>query len=264
MDFSRAIWLRSLAGYTATVICLLMSLALLDGLIAKFREPFQVFHVLPGTVTDINGPLPESVKQLNSLGYMSSSPHIKIEFDALHSGYFLGGKMWRGRLVVGAETPPGTYALAVRLPDDSPEPPPPLYRVVVFADALSLRRHARSLILRHTGISPWVAAGFLLPVFGLILLLVFRCSRRIEKLLAREGLAEIYKVARGEGFYLVAFGFGADHGLTPGQEFAILDPGGRQVGYGKVQEVTPTDAIGRTWVEQTIRPGYLVSLKPGG
>jgi hypothetical protein len=261
MDLPHATRLRSLAGYTAAFFCLLMFMAVLDGLIAKFREPFNVFQVLPGAEVEINGPLPEDVKQINALTYISNSPHLKIEFETLHSGYFLGGNMWRGRLVVSPDTPPGKYALAVRLPQSSSQKPPPPYGVVVFADQLSLRLSSRSLILRHSGLSPWLAAVVFVPVLGVNLLVVFRYSRRIEELLAKEGLAEIYKVNRGEGYYLIAFGFGDKHGLTLGQEFTILDPEGHQVGDGKVQELTPTDAIGKTWVEQMIRPGYLVSLK---
>jgi hypothetical protein len=260
MDLPHATRLRSLAGYTAAFFCLLMFMAVLDGLIAKFREPFNLFHVLPGDVLEINGPLPEDVKQTGALTYISNSPHLKIEFETLHSGYFLGGNMWRGRLVVSPDTPPGKYALAVRLPKGSSEKPPPPYGVVVFADPLSHRLSSRSIILRHTGLSPWLAAAVFVPLLGVNLLVVFRYSRRIEELLAREGLAEIYKVTKGEGYYLIAFGFGAEHGLTLGQAFTILDPEGHQVGDGKVQEITPTDAIGRTWLDQIIRPGYLVSL----
>lgn len=263
MELSHANRLRSLAGHIAAGLCLLIFLALLDGLIAKFREPFHVFYVLPGTVTEINGPLPENVKEISSLSYVSSSPHLKIEFETLHSGYFFGGNMWRGRLVVSPATPPGQYLLAIRLPEGISEKPPPPYRVVVFADAAGLRQSSRSLLLRHLGLSPWLVSVALAPFLLLILVAVFFCSRRIEKLLAQKGLAEIYKVARGEGFYLVAFGFGAEHGLALGQEFAILDPAGRWVGSGKVQELLPTDAIGRTWVEEPLRPGYLVSLRAG-
>jgi hypothetical protein len=260
MDLAHATRLRSLAGYVATFFCLLIFLAVLDGLIAKFREPFHLFHVLPGDVVQINGPLPQEVKQVDSLTYISSSPHLKIEFETLHSGYFLGGNMWRGRLVVSPDTPPGRYELAVRLPQDSSEKAPPPYKVVVFADHLSHRQSARSLILRHAGISPWLAAVFFAPFLGITLLVVFRFSRRIEELLGKAGLAEIYKVTRSEGRYLIAFGFGADHGLTLGQEFTILDPNGHQAGAGKVQDLTSTDAIGLTWLSQ-VRPGYLVSLK---
>jgi len=252
--------LRSWAGYTAAFFFLLIFAALLDGLIAKFREPLQVFHVLPGTVTEITGPLPETVKQITSLGYISRSPRVRIEFEMLQSGYFWGGNMWRGRLVVDPDTPPGQYLLTVKLPEGSSEKPPPPYRVVVFADAMGLRQSSRSIILRHTGLSPWTVAGSLIPLLAVNLLLIFRCSRRIENLLAQRGLAEIYKVAAGEGYHLVVFGFGTEHGLAMGQEFAILDPEGHQVGYGKVQDLTPTDEVGRTWINQDIKPGYLVSL----
>lgn len=261
MDLSQAKRLRSKAGIIAAGFCLLIFLALLDGLIAKFREPFNLFEVLPGAVVEINGPLPEDVKQVESLSYISNSPQLRIDFETIHSGYFLGGNMWRGRLVVSPDTPPGKYVLAVRLPKGSSQKPPPPYGVEVFADQLSLRLSARSLILRHMGLSPWLAAGFFIPLLGVNLLVVFRYSRRIEGLLAKEGLAEIYKVNRGEGYYLIAFGFGEEHGLTLGQEFSILDPEGHRVGDGKVQELTPTDAIGKTWVDHMIWPGYLVTLK---
>ena len=261
MELSHVTRLRSVAGYIAAAFCLLIVVAVLDGLIAKFSESANVFHVLPGTAVEINGPLPEDVKQIETLTYTSTSPHLKIVFETLHSGYFLGGNMWRGRLMVSSEILPGTYALAVWLPKGSSEKPPPPYRVIVFSDQLSLNQSSGSFILRRTGYSPWLAAMVFVPFLAVNILVIFRYSRRMEELLAREGLAEIYKVTRGEGYYLVVFGFGEEHGLTLGQEFTILDPDGQQVGHGKVQELTSTDAIGQTWMDQMIRPGYMVSLK---
>jgi hypothetical protein len=261
MDLGQATRRRNLAGRICAVFCLIAFLAMVDALIAKFREPIHVFHVLPGAEVPINGPLPEDIKKPTDLIYESTSASIKVTFEDIHSGYFLGGNMWRGRLFVGPESAPGKYVVLVKPKQGHLDKPLPPYGVVVYADPMSHRQSYRSIIRRQTGLSPWLMAAFFAPFIGVTLGVVFLYSRRIEGLLELEGLAEIYKVTRGEGDYLVVFVFGEEHGLTLGQEFTILDPEGHQVGYGKVQELTPRDAVGKTWMDQMIRAGYLVSLK---
>jgi len=259
MDLKQTSSWRKMVGKACALFCLLASLAVVDGLIAKFREPVNVLHVMPGDEADIDGPIPESVKGPEALTFASDSPDLSVAFQAVHAGYFLGGNMWRGRLLAGRNLPPGKYTVTVRPKDYPPAKPGYQFRVVVYPDVLSQRAAFRSVIKRQTGISPYLLAAALLPLIGITLGAVYLLSRRIEFLQGKAGLAEIHHVAREEGHYLLGFGLGANHGVSPGDQVTLLDPEGNYVGTAAVQQSSDWDSVGLATLDRDIRPGYLVS-----
>jgi hypothetical protein len=259
MDLGQASAYRKLAGKACALFFLLAFFAILDGLVAKFREPANVLHLLPGDAVEINGYLPENIKKTDELTYDSNSPDLRVAFEAIHSGYYLGGNMWRGRLSVGRNLSPGKYIISVRPKELPPNKPGFQFRVVVHQDILSQRAAYRSIIRRLTGRSPYLVAAAFLPLIGITMGLIFLLSRRIEVLQAESGLAEIYQVARGEGNYLVAFGLGHKHGLNPGDQVTLLDPDGNYVGSAVVDRTSDTDSVALASIAQEIKPGYLVS-----
>ena len=107
--------------------------------------------------------------------------------------------------------------------------------------------------------SPWGVAGIFLVLAVLPVVLIFRLSNRIDLLLAQAGQAEIYKVERSEGGYVIAFGLGTSHGVGPGAQVTILDPQGTYMGTAQVEKSTAQDSMGRATVDRDIRPGYMVS-----
>jgi len=249
---------RNLLGKVGACCCLLLFLALLDGLVARFREPFNVLKVLPGTSLEINGPLQEEAQGVGDLTYTAGSPKLRVSFEAMHKGYFLGGDMWRGRLLVDPQTPPGEYPLTMGVKGKTPPKPLPPFQVIVFADALSLQDSDKSLLRRHWGLSPWGTAASFLPAILLCFGGVFLLSQKRERLLMAMGRAEIYRVASGEGGCVIGFGLGTDHGLQTGSRVRILDNQEHEVGTGEVQESTATDSLALVHSEQKIKPGYIV------
>ncbi len=259
MDLNQALTWRKLLGKACALFCLLASLAIIDGLVAKFREPVNVLHVLPGDVADIDGPIPENIKGTEALTYTSDSKDLAVSFAVIHPAYFMGGNMWRGRLTVGRNVAPGKYIVTVRPKDYPAAKPGYQFRVVVYPDALSQRQASQSAIKRHTGLPTYLVAAAFAPLILITLAAVYLVSRRIDNLQAESGLAEIYRVSRNEGQYLVTFGLGTDHGVNPGDNIALLDPEGSFVGTVKVQESSTQDSIGSVAVDRDIKPGYLVS-----
>jgi len=260
MDITHASRWRNLAGRACALFCFILFLVVLDGLVAKFREPVNVLHVLPGNETEINGNLPKTITDLKELRVSSDSPLLTVKMEVLHSGYFLGGNMWRGHLLVDPTIPPGKYTLVVHFPKNLADtPPPPPYRVVVHPDALSLQKSSKSLIKSTTGYSPWFVVTAFLPLVVLSGGVVFFLSRRIDSLMAEQGRAEIYRMTRGEGIVLIAFGLGREHGLQPGDRVVIHDPQGGLVGTAEVKEATAIDSVALASADQGIKPGYIVS-----
>ncbi len=256
MQLQQARRWRRLIGKIGMLCFFLALVAVLDGLVAKFFEPTNVFQVLPGEEVAVNGPLPETIKQPEQLTYSSDPPGLTVTFDTIHSGYFLGGNMWRGRLAVGADQRPGKYTVSIRPRDYPPDKPAYLLRVVVHPDVRSQRSTYYSWLRRHTGYSPYLFALALLPGIGFAFAALFFLGRRIDALEAAQGLAEIYYAKRQEGIWQLSFGMGSHHGVTVGERIQVVDAQGNYIGSGQVTEVTDTDATAQVAGEQLIRPGY--------
>lgn len=252
---------RTLLGKVGACCCLLMFLALLDGLVARFREPANLWKVLPGMSTEMNGPLEDEVQDIRELRYTSDSPHLRLTFSAAHKGYFLGGDMWRGQLQVSPQAEPGEFHLTVGIMGKTPPQPLPPYRIMVFADPLSRQHSYKSLISRHAGLSPWAAAAGFLPAILLAFGGVYYLSQKRAQILAGLGHAEIYRVASREGEYVIGFGLGTAQGVQPGSRLTIFNDQEQVVGTAEVQEATTTDSLAVAPADREIKPGYTVSWR---
>lgn len=260
MTLTQAHFLRTWLGRFGALCCLLALAAVLDGIITKFREPFNVLAVLPGESPAINGPTAEQVKTPADLEWLADSPEITLQVEKIHAGYFLGGRMWQGTLQVGRGIAPGKHVLAVRPRPLDPATPTEavLFRINVYATEADRRAASLSLVERLLGISPWWAA--LLPLPGILLAfgLTFLLSWRIDSLMAEEGKSEIYRVTRKEGYLEVGFGLGTAHGVRTGDLLPVYDLEGRQTATVEVQEATATDAVGRVGAGEWVQPGFVV------
>jgi len=249
----------NLAGKAGAIFCFLTLAVLLDGLIGQFREPAHIIKVLPGMTVQINGELVEEVKGVQDLTSMSDSDQLTVSFEAVHKGYFLGGDMWRGRLTAESQIQPGEYHLNVLPKTSSSTRKTPAFRILVYADALSLQRSSKSLIRSYLGISPFGVAAACVPGILLALGLVYFLTGKRDALLARVGRAEVYRVTRRDGGYEIRFALGTAHGLAPGAHVRVLNAAGQAVGIAQVEESTPTDSLAVVTADQEIKAGYLVA-----
>jgi len=259
MDLGQVNQWRNLASKAGAVFCVIALLAVVDGLLVHFREPANVVKVLAGASVEINGELTDEAHRVQDLTFTSDADRLKVTFEAIHKGYFLGGDMWRGRLMVGPDIAPGEYSLAV-LPKRTISPrKAPAFRILVFADAASLQRSSVSLIRRWLGISAFSVATGCLPGILLAFGVVYYLSGKRETLLAATGQAEVYRVTRGDDGWEIRFGLGTAHGVSPGARVAIYDEAGQPVGSGTVEISNQTGAVALVMTDQEIKVGYLVS-----
>ena len=135
MDLSQARRFQSLAGRAGLMVGILLVAAMLDVVIARHRTDFNVMHVLPGQAEPIDGPLAEKTS-VEELTYQSDSPDLKVAFDETLAGFWMGGQMWRGKLLVGSQIRPGKYTLSVRPKNPVVDHPP-----------LGVSRHGLSRLL---------------------------------------------------------------------------------------------------------------------
>jgi hypothetical protein len=261
MELSAVNKYRSLAGWAAAFVCLFLALCVLDGLIARFRQPLNVFHLLPGQAEDIDGPVPEHAGGLQDLGVVSGSPEITLHFLSQEKGFWLGTPLWRWQIRVSDRIQPGDYQVKVIARAKGLQPSSPVFLIRIHADVPALQKSAASLIRRTFGVSPWRMALLWLPfavgAFGLI----FYLSGKREALLLAEGKAEIYRTRRTETGQEVSFGLGEAQGVREGDILELFDDRGRLLGEVEVLTAEEKDAVAGAGPAQAVRPGYLVAKK---
>jgi hypothetical protein len=259
MTLKRTQFWRTWAGRTGAVLCLLLFLVIIEALVARFREPVNRFAGWPGIGLAVNGLLAEKIDRVQDLSYQTPSPDLRLDFENLNTGFWLGGNMWNGRLYIGPGIQPGRYPLAV-LSGKGPEGGKVfLFQVEVFPDQFSLRKSSKSLLISRLGIYPWPAAGVLVPLIIMLFGAVFFLSHRTESLLTQQGKAEIYRIRKDDKGLEIFFGLGKNQGIKPGTLLTLINEQGKRLGSVTAEEVF--EGHSTAWVDpgRDIRPGFFVS-----
>lgn len=260
MNLEQISVLRKYARRTGAIFFILIFVSIIDGCIAKFRAPINVFNILPGQSVKVDGPLDSKIQDTRELTYTSASDNVRLSFDAIQPGFWLGGTMWIGTVTTDKLIRPGEYDVAVFLSGETDIKKKFVFRIKVFKDYASYRQSFKSVIRRHLDFSPWWILIFCIPLTALTVGIVFFLSKRFEELLAREGKAEIYRIIRGETACEISFGLGTKHGVQPGSSLFILNESGHPTATIVVQKVSETDSSAIVGLDYTVKQGDIVSL----
>ncbi len=259
MRLEQATWWRNILGRAGALLCILFILSGLDGLAAQFRTPPHEIRALAGDTIHVNGPCSPDIQDISQLVVDTSAEGVRMELEDLHSGFWLGGRMWRGRLVLSGELRPGTYGAMVRSGIDPDEKAFGVFLIQVFPSAAHLQHAARSFIMRWFGGSPWIAFFVFVSLAVLNFALTYYVSQRRDSMMADLGLAEVYRVAQGQGCFEVAFGLGSSHGIQVGDRVTLMNPSAERVGTVEVVQVFDVDSIGKVDPDTPVRPGFVVA-----
>lgn len=251
-----SLW-RNWTGKFGAFLCAILVLALFDGLYAQFGSMPNVFQLLPGESTGVNGPLKDELKGVDELSYTSDSSSVRVVFETLHRGFWLGGAMWRGTLHTDPRITPGSYEVKVNLAKQ-PDKPIAVFVAKVYQNARSMHLDSKSFILRYADISPWFAAVAALGLLFLTLGAVYLMSGKRDRLLLLEGKAEVYHIVDKEYGREIAFGLGTLHGVCAGGHVTLLDRDGTAIETLEVKAASEKDAVALVGSECKVEPGYLV------
>ncbi|MDE5832213.1 MAG: hypothetical protein K2H64_04385, partial [Desulfovibrio sp.] len=102
-------------GYISAFLLTVALLALLDGLQAQMRGGSREFSLLPGSTMGLAGPSALKNPVDSDLLARFSPPDSPLSFamEGFFSGYWFGNGMWRGKIIVPDNTPPGGYELII-------------------------------------------------------------------------------------------------------------------------------------------------------
>lgn len=250
---------RALVGKLGVLFIILMAISFLDGCVNRLLHPMNLINILPGQSINVNAPLEKKVSDIKDLSYTSTSDMIKLQFDSIYSGFWLGGTEWRGVLTVNSNIKPGEYKLTINIKGVETKRPF-VFIVRVYENMTSLNKSSLSLIKKATGISPWVVFVSSVLLIGLTVIYMLKLSNNIESILIQSGQAEVFFVKREEVITEIIFGLGKKNNVKIGDILNIYNEQGLYIGKVIVQQTTDENSIGIVKSEHNVKPGFVVTL----
>ncbi len=250
---------QDIFGRVAMIVSLAIVFALGDLLVAQIRKQPFIFDLLPGDAVKVNGPMPERIKAVEELGFQSSTPRLRVEIQRVHTGYWLGGNLWNGEVILAPDIAPGEYRFMVKPLEVEPDENFPLFIIRVHATKNEIMRQSLSLITRFVGIPPWWVIAGGLPVAVLLFGVVFHYARQRELLLLRRGKAEIIRVKKVDDRLEIVFGLGRKEGIETGAKVMLLGEQDQPLGMIRVAKVHDHSAMAAASLDCPAKVGFLVA-----
>jgi hypothetical protein len=234
---------RKLLGKIGAVIFIVLFASLLDSCIARFREPLFTVHLLPGGSELVDGQVDHGLKEPSQLRVEATSERVRLKIDRFQSSFWLGGNMWVGEISAASDAPAGAYDFRVFAFNQPAKPPVAAFRAVVYPDYAALRKSYFSLIRRTFDVPPGMVSLICIAVLGFVMGMMFLLGRRVERLLADQGQAEIFMEKKSAGGVEAWFGLGRRHGVEPGMRVNIITENGQPICHAVVQRVETENSM---------------------
>lgn len=241
----------------------------------------DMLRVVPDTRNEVVGKLSESVHNINILPRADDASREAERIELLNTKVLaqhadtagldihfleLRGRIWRGELTVGPDTPLGPHKVTVfpreALGSDAPPEEPSVVLVTVYPDAAAIRQSHVSLCERYLGFGPWWLVTAVAILACVVLWRQFLLSGEADAKLQASGLGPIYKLARDKDHWELLFGLGSRHGVREGEVLALLDQKRVRVGQVTAVRVGEESAQARLGFDAAISPYYLVAKLP--
>ncbi|WP_243313554.1 hypothetical protein [Fundidesulfovibrio agrisoli] len=265
MNISECQNVRRLSGWIASALLFAALACLADGLAAGFKGEQRDLQGLPGTTLPVTAPLPQGAATISDINVQGGDDLVILTPQSEFSGFWLGGTMWRGTVLIAVDAAPGKRIFTLTGPGAdplAPAPKPLVIAVTVHANAKAMRNASPSFVMRAVGVHPFSAsvAMLLLAVpFGVA---GYLANRTFERILAQNGQAVVYLAKKDENGMVIAFSMGTRHGLRNGMHVPIFDGNGSQAGEALVDGCQTEDCTARM-VSGECKPGYMVELPSG-
>ncbi|WP_028318260.1 hypothetical protein [Desulfobulbus elongatus] len=206
------------------MVCLVGALlSLADALVGGFGGSRGVIELLPDSRYQISGPMPprtEAIKDFVIDGEPKDGS-VRLLPEIVFSGYWLGGSMWRGLIVVAPDARQGDFVIAVKDRFGEKQNPSLVFTVRIWPDEATLHAHSASFLTRKTGRSPYLFAVSL-AVGGLLAGAAnFLFGRLWAWHLKSHHCGEIYKLRRTDQGTEITCELPCGDLLRPGMEGAV-------------------------------------------
>jgi len=186
-------WQR-LSGILAMILLTAALAAFVDAMVGGLKGNSGVIELMPDSRFLISGPMPPRTEAIADfvIEGQSADDALQLIPEAIFSGYWFGGSMWRGVIAVSPDAHEGDHTIIVKDRYGEKQNPALVFKIRIWPDLATKNAHAPSFLIRNTGISPYIfAGGFLLggiAIGGLTFFLGWLWARH----LARRHCGEIY------------------------------------------------------------------------
>ena len=176
-------------------------LALFDGLIAEMRSGSNESRLLAGSSIVLSGPsaLKNPVDSDLVARFVPPDSPLSFEMEGFFAGHWFGNGMWRGKVNVQKDAPPGMYTLVVSFKGASAQSAQ-RYKLIVYDTPEAAREDSYSILRRALDINSFelaACAGGAGIAFGLA---TWFFGRRYILALLSLGLAQAYPMGTGAYF----------------------------------------------------------------
>lgn len=257
------LWQRR-TGLVAMVLLVGALLALADALVGGISGAQGQIELIPGSRYEISGPFPprtEAIKDFVIDGQPADGS-VRLLPEAVFSGYWLGGNMWRGVIEVAETARESSFVIAVKDRFGEKQNPALVFKVQIWPDQATLNTHSSSFLTRKTGYSPYFFAVSL-ALTGLI---AGGCNFMLGRLwaqhLARHGCGEIYKLRQTEQGTEITCELRRAGMLQPGMQGAVYRPTGEYLCPATITPCEPRDVVLRVDQPNQVRLGDVACAFP--
>ncbi|MBU1564031.1 MAG: hypothetical protein KJ630_00210 [Proteobacteria bacterium] len=156
---------QKLSGILAMILLVAALMAFVDAMIGGLSGNSGTIALIPGSRFLISGPMPPKTEAIAHfvIEGQPADDSLRLIPEAIFSGYWFGGSMWRGAIVVSPDARDGNYTLVVKDRFGEKQNPALVFTVRIWPDLATQNAHSPSFLTRKTGLSPFVfAGGFLL------------------------------------------------------------------------------------------------------
>ena len=250
---------RKKLGLAGAFFCLLFFFGVVDSALMQVLKKHFTVNLLPGQSIKVNGPMPERIKDRSELTYVSETRSLMVEIERVHTGYWLGGNLWNGRVKTLDNISPGEYRFMVRPVEFDQDEAFPIFTAHVYATQSALRENSKSIIFKNLGFMPWWLSALSLPMAVFFFWLVMRLSRQREQMLLKSGRAEIVRIKISGDKQEIAFGLGKKQGVEKGTSLTLFDESGNPLGSFKVAKAFDNSSLAIVTDKCPVTPGCMVA-----
>jgi hypothetical protein len=226
--------LQRLSGIVA-MCCLGMAfIALFDGLRTGIFGSADI-RLIPGEEYEVSGPMPPKTEHIEDFVLEGSSADtVQLLPENVFTGYWLGGSMWRGRILASDNARPGEYVILVRDKFGEKQNPALIFQVRTFADEAARRAASPSLFMRWADLNAYWAAVILavlgLSAGGANLLL----GKKWHAALQAHGCGEIFRLLKVDDHCEAAIEVHLGSRIPIGTVYTFRHPVRGELGQGRV------------------------------
>ncbi len=265
MTLERAVRFRKHLGKIGALIFILFFAALLDSCVARFREPLFTVHLLPGGSELVDGQVDHDLKEPSRLRVETTSESVQLKIDRFQASFWLGGNMWVGAISAAPAAAAGAYDLRVFARNPPDQPPVAAFRAVVYPDYAALRKSYLSLVRQTFDVQPGMVSLACVAALFFVMGTTYLLGRKIDRLLADQGRAEIFMVKTAAGGVEVWFGLGSRHGVEAGMRVTVSTENGQPVCLAVVEHVETVNAMALAdGCPERLPKGAIISLPAAG